>query len=96
MKGRTSIVTCSEAIQKIVRRESCPHVIDCDAPVTKQFFSRICYSAGYLKCHYFAKRVGELKAPMTWLQRFAIAEEKQITRMKGAETAQADMENTVP
>jgi hypothetical protein len=34
-----------------------------------------------LKCHHFARRVGELKAPMAWLQRFAVDEERRLTQM---------------
>jgi hypothetical protein len=56
-------------------------MIDCVASVTKEFFGRICNSVAYLKCHHFARRVGELKAPMAWLQRFAIDEERRVAQM---------------
>ena len=96
MKGRTSMVTRSEAIQRVLRRESCPYLIACAAPITKDFFGRICNSGRYSKCHYFAKRVGELKAPLAWLQRFAIDEEKQLARMDEEDATLNDIEGTVP
>ena len=96
MKGRTSMVTRSEAIQRVLRRESCPYLIDCAAPITKDFFSRICNSGRYPKCHHFAKRMGELKAPLAWLQRFAIEEEKQLVRMGEEDATLNDVEGTVP
>lgn len=95
MKGRASTVTSSEAIQRVLRRESCPYLIDCVAPVTKEFFGRICNSAAYLKCHYFARRVGELKAPMAWLQRFAMDEERRFAQMNEDSAAIMDIEETV-
>jgi hypothetical protein len=81
VRDRTATVTRSETLQRILRRESCPYMIDCAAPVTKDYFGRICNSEGYLKCHHFARRVGELKAPMAWLQRFAVDEERRLTQM---------------
>jgi hypothetical protein len=95
MKGRTATVNRSEALQRVLRRESCPYLIDCVAPVTKEYFSRICNSATYLKCHHFARRVGELKAPMAWLQRFAMDEERRFTQMNGESAAMTDVEETV-
>jgi hypothetical protein len=95
MKGRTATVNRSEALQRVLRRESCPYLIDCVAPVTKEFFGRICNSAAYLKCHHFARRVGELKAPMAWLQRFAMDEERRFTQMNGESAAMTDVEETV-
>jgi hypothetical protein len=95
MKGRTATVNRSEALQRVLRRESCPYLIDCVAPVTKEFFGRICNSAAYLKCHHFARRVGELKAPMAWLQRFAMDEERRFAQMNGESAAMTDVEETV-
>jgi hypothetical protein len=95
MKGRTSTVTRSEALQRVLRRESCPYLVDCAAPVTKEYFGRICNSAVYLKCHHFARRVGELKAPMAWLQRFAIDEEKLHAKMGEEGSAVTDVEKTI-
>ena len=94
MRGRTATVTRSEALQRILRRESCPYMIDCAAPVTKDYFGRICNSVVYLKCHHFARRVGELKAPMAWLQRFAVDEERQFAQID-QRADMADVEETV-
>jgi hypothetical protein len=96
MKGRTSMVTRSEAIQRVLRRESCPYLIDCAASITKDFFGRICNSGRYPKCHYFARRVDELKAPLAWLQRLAIDEEKQLARTGEEDATMNDIEGTVP
>ncbi len=91
MRGRTATVTRSEALQRVLRWESCPYMIDCAAPVTKDYFGRICNSVVYLKCHHFARRVGELKAPMAWLQRFAVDEERRLTQMdEGADMASVE------
>ncbi len=81
MKGRTTTVTRSEALQRVLRRESCPYMIDCAAPVTKDYFGRICNTVVYLKCHHFARRVDELKPPMAWRQRFAVDEERRVAQM---------------
>jgi hypothetical protein len=81
VKGRTTTVTRSEALQRVLRRESCPYMIDCAAPVTKDYFGRICNTVVYLKCHHFARRVDELKPPMAWLQRFAVDEERRVAQM---------------
>jgi hypothetical protein len=81
VKGRTTTVTRSEALQRVLRRESCPYMVDCAAHVTKDYFGRICNTVVYLKCHHFARRVDELKAPMTWLQRFAVDEERRVAQM---------------
>jgi hypothetical protein len=83
VKGRTATVTRSEALQRVLHRESCPYTIDCAAPITKDYFGRICNSVVYLKCHHFARRVDELKPPMAWLQRFAVDEERRVAQMNG-------------
>jgi hypothetical protein len=54
----------------------------CEAPVTRNFFTRICNSTHYLNCHHFARKMDELKSPMTWLQALAVHEEK-TTAKKG-------------
>lgn len=70
--------TFSEALQEKFERKSCPFLYDCDVPVTKDFFMRICKTPGYVNCHHYAKRAGELEKPMTWLQRIAIDEAKML------------------
>ncbi len=52
--------------------DSCPLLMNCESVITKDYFARICYSQGHIKCHYFAKMMSELKTPIDWLQRLAI------------------------
>ncbi len=70
--------TLSEAFQKKLKRKDCPYLHDCESHVTKDFFSRICNSPAYINCHHFAKKVGELKVPMAWLQKLAIDQAKML------------------
>ena len=44
--------------------------------ITKDFFSRICNSPAYVNRHHFAKKVNELKTPMSWLQKIAVDQAK--------------------
>ena len=55
-------------------RKECPSLLECETAVTQDYFRRICGTQGYVKCHHYAKRMGELKSPMTWLQHQAIYE----------------------
>lgn len=70
--------TLSEALQNKLRRRDCPYLQDCGTPVTKDYFTRICNNASYINCHHFAKRVGELRTPMAWLQKLAVDQAKMI------------------
>ena len=72
------MTTLSEALQQRLKRKDCPYIHDCWVHVTKDYFSRICNTAAYLNCHHFAKRVGELKTPMAWLQKMAIDQARVI------------------
>jgi hypothetical protein len=54
--------------------------------VTKDFFSRVCKSPAYVNCHHFAKRVGELMTPISWLQKMAVDQAKSMST--DIETAQ--------
>jgi len=64
--------TFSEAYQEKFGRRDCPFLFECDVQVTKDFFARVCKTPAYTNCHHFAKRVGELQLPITWLQKMAI------------------------
>lgn len=64
--------TFSEAFQEKFGRRDCPFLFECDVQVTKDFFARVCKTPVYTNCHHFAKRVGELQLPITWLQKMAI------------------------
>jgi hypothetical protein len=68
----------SEALQEKFGRRSCPFLCDCEVPVTKDYFSRICKTSGYINCHHFAKKMGELNTPITWLQKIAVQETRLL------------------
>jgi hypothetical protein len=70
--------TFSEAFQKKLQKKSCPYLQDCSINVTKDFFTRICKTTSYLNCHHFAKRMGELKTPISWLQKIAVDQAKML------------------
>ena len=72
------MATLSEALQQKLRRKDCPYLQDCGVRVTKDYFARICNTTAYLNCHHFAKRVGELKPPMAWLQKLAVDQARMI------------------
>ena len=68
----------SEAFQKKLNRKDCPYLHDCGVKITKDFYNRICNSPAYVNCHHFAKKVNELKTPMSWLQKIAVDQAKMI------------------
>ncbi|MBC8224312.1 hypothetical protein H8E65_06970 [Candidatus Bathyarchaeota archaeon] len=74
MRGQVSTTTRSEALQRITNRKDCPSLLDCESAVTHEYFKRICGTRGYVRCHHYARRMGELKAPMAWLQHQAMYE----------------------
>ena len=75
--------TLSEAMHRALKRGSCPNVCACDASITRDFFSRICHSEAYINCHHFARQVGELITPMSWLQRLTLEECRQKPQSDG-------------
>jgi hypothetical protein len=85
-----ALTTRSEALQQVLRRESCPFALECDAFVTRNFFDRICNSTGYTNCHHFARRVGELQTPFEWLQKFAVHENDKNVPAGMGEAATVD------
>ena len=80
LRDKVSVVTRSEALQIISDRNECSRLLECELPVTQDYFKRICGTQGYVKCHRSAKCMGELKSPMTWLQRQAIHEATKKTK----------------
>ena len=72
MSKQTGTATLTEAIQRITNRNSCPYVLECRIEITHTYFSRVCNADGHVKCHHLAKKMGELKAPLVWLQRLAM------------------------
>jgi hypothetical protein len=85
-----TLSTLSEALQEKFGRKDCPFIFDCDVQVTKDFFSRVCKTPAYPNCHNFARRVGELQFPMTWLQKIAI-DQARVTE-QNIETSRAQPE----
>jgi hypothetical protein len=73
-----NMVTLSEALRRKLGKRDCPYLNDCGVKVTKDYFSRICNSTVYINCHHFAKRMGELRTPIGWLQKLAIDQAKRI------------------
>ena len=82
--------TLSEALQEKFGRKDCSFIFDCDIQVTKDFFSRVCKTPAYTNCNNFARRVGELQLPMTWLQKIAI-DQARVTE-QNVETSRAQPE----
>ena len=64
--------TYSEAYQEKFKLKDCPCLLDCGIEITQDYFTRMCKKDNYTACLHFAKRFGELKAPMSWLQRQAV------------------------
>jgi hypothetical protein len=91
MGGKVRVTTRSEAIQRVLSKENCECLFGCDVSVTKNFFSRICNSTSYPNCHHFARKMGELKAPMDWLQKMAVQKSKQDSTVDGASISPIDL-----
>jgi len=89
MRGEASTTTRSEAIQRITDRKDCPSLLECESEVTKDYFKRICGTKGYVRCHHYARRMGELMSPMTWLQRQAMSEANREAEKRQAQSPSA-------
>ncbi|MBS7629996.1 hypothetical protein KEJ47_00225 [Candidatus Bathyarchaeota archaeon] len=74
--GEYNLMTLSETLQQRQGRRDCPYIHECEIQVTKDYFTRVCNSALYINCHNFAKIVGELRTPMSWLQKLAVDQER--------------------
>lgn len=70
------MTTLSETLQEKLGRRDCPYIHECEVQVTKDYFSRVCNTTAYVNCHHFAKMVGELRTPMSWIQKLAIDQAK--------------------
>lgn len=64
------------------RDEHCPYIKTCKRRVPRTYFLRICNTAAYRKCRFYAKREDKLKTPITWLQKMAINSEKAKKKSK--------------
>jgi len=74
LRGQASTTTRSEALQRISNRKDCPNLLECESAVTQEYFKRICGTRGYIRCHHYARRMGYLKSPISWLQHQAMHE----------------------
>jgi hypothetical protein len=90
MGCKVKTVTRSEAFQRVLKRYECPNIMECGASVTMQFFIRLCKSPNYVNCHHFAKKMGELKSPVEWLQRVAVMEVREKFPITGEQRASVD------
>lgn len=77
------MTTRSKAMQVVLRIEDCPYLLDCGIPVTKNFFNCLCNSYRYTDCRHFVRRAGELQAPLVWLQKQAMKEERRKAPLYG-------------
>jgi len=69
-----------EALERRFRRRDCPFIKDCTVEVTRDYFTRICSTPAYVNCHHYARRVGELRTPLGWLQKIAVDQAKMMER----------------
>lgn len=87
---RVKMATRSEALQQVLHRGDCPYLLDCGVPVTKNFFNHLCNSARYTDCHHYARRAGEIQAPLVWLQKLAMHEEGRNAPQSGQQAVLAE------
>ena len=52
--------------------KDCPFLLECNTEVTSNFYQRICNTNNYNNCHHYARRLGLLMTPITWLQNKAV------------------------
>jgi hypothetical protein len=67
------VLTLSEVFQEKLGIKECPFILSCDVEVVKGFFGQVCKTPNYTNCNYFARRMGELRVPLVWLQRYAVS-----------------------
>lgn len=65
-------LTESESIITLNKSKDCPFLLECNTEVTSNFYQRICNTANYNNCHHYARRLGLLMTPITWLQNKAV------------------------
>jgi len=66
-----------EPLKEFSGQNCCPFLKTCSVKLTRDYFLRICNTHGYVNCHHFAKRIGELRTPINWLQRIAVEKAKR-------------------
>jgi hypothetical protein len=76
LDGPTFSHTLTEALQRVTGRDSCPMLTKCDWNIAKGYLVHFCMSRNYVRCHYLAKRMGELKSPVDCISRLAMEQER--------------------
>lgn len=61
-----------EALKESSSKNCCPFLKTCSVKLTRDYFLRVCNTNVYVNCHHLAKRIGELKTPVGWLQKIAV------------------------
>lgn len=67
-----------ENLQELSEEKWCPFLKSCSIDLTRDYFIKICNTNAYATCHHFAKRLGELKTPVGWLQKIAVERETTL------------------
>ena len=67
-----------ESLRELSEEKYCPFLKSCSVDLTRDYFLKICNTNSYATCHHFAKRIGELKTPIVWLQKIAVERESTI------------------
>jgi len=67
-----------ESLRELNEEKCCPFLKSCSVDLTRDYFLKICNTNSYASCHHFAKRLGELRTPIRWLQKIAVEKEATI------------------
>jgi len=67
-----------ENIKGLTEEKHCPFLKSCSTDLTRDYFLKICNTNSYPTCHHFAKRIGDLRTPVAWLQKIAVERESII------------------
>ena len=67
-----------DSLRELSEEKCCPFLKSCTIDLTRDYFLKICNTNGYASCHHFAKRIGELRPPICWLQKIAVEREAAI------------------
>jgi len=65
-------LTKFDSITPFNKTKDCPFLLECNTEVTSNFYQRICNTHNYNNCHHYARRLGLLRTPITWLQNKAV------------------------
>lgn len=67
-----------ESLRELSEEKYCPFLKSCSVDLTRDYFLKICNTNSYASCHHFAKRLGELRTPIGWLQKIAVEKDAAI------------------